>query len=434
MTLHRLRLRQRHPWERRAPMIDRLELMSQILHYDHALEESHDVFLLALEAFVQLLDFRQAYNVSFYSILQNPSTLPQDELLSGYVDVKMASPGQLVWQGSVLEAASRAPVRSNTGPGKGRKRKHAPNTEEQEKAVVTTFEPFEGWLNSDDAPAAATSEKKKRKTGNAKGRVDNKVTAATNAIEDMATAMQEPFDQLGSRASHSDSNGVSDDENDGDGSDLELSSNNGLQENPGEQSESESDADTFDFDFDMPEAEDDLALDREPEPEAEAEGAADGDNTKQEGHVGKESGKGETNDEDEKLSFLRRPKAAELALDIPDVGQIRYNYMDEYFRAKCNHPDHGTACLRRRSAVESGRGTSTKKSAGQGRPIGSLVAWLLQANKFPDQKSHVKAAVASKHARVAGRRLCMQQPAAEDMVQFERKQREGESSEPEDIL
>ena len=78
--------------------------------------------------------------------------------------------------------------------------------------------------------------------------------------------------------------------------------------------------------------------------------------------------------------------------------------------------------------------TAAKKSAGQGRPIGSLIAWLMAANKHAGQHEHVKAKVATQAVRMEARIFFFQECAgARTMESYERPKRDGEESEPEDI-
>ncbi len=120
------------------------------------------------------------------------------------------------------------------------------------------------------------------------------------------------------------------------------------------------------------------------------------------------------------LGFARRPGVCEIRYLLTGNlrGELRYNIMSQFYRAVC--PVHSDQCMRRRSAVESGR------SAGQGRPIGLLVHWLQTAKDFPTRDEHMRAAVGAlehrRDARVAFYRL----HGSQEFAKHERPRRTGE--------
>ena len=78
------------------------------------------------------------------------------------------------------------------------------------------------------------------------------------------------------------------------------------------------------------------------------------------------------------------------------------------------------------------------KQKGQGRPVGLLIAWLLQGPDCDDKDTHQrrKAALgtpAQRHLRVAARNWAKQQPELRPLFDLERERRDGEESEPEAI-
>ena len=109
-------------------------------------------------------------------------------------------------------------------------------------------------------------------------------------------------------------------------------------------------------------------------------------------------------------------------------GQIRYNVVSEFMRAHCEyHAD----CHRQRT-VKGSEG-KTKKCQGQGRCLGTLLAWLDSGKDYETKAAHQKAASASKAIREEARRKFMQTREGQEFAQFERDKRAGEGDEPDDI-
>ena len=111
----------------------------------------------------------------------------------------------------------------------------------------------------------------------------------------------------------------------------------------------------------------------------------------------------------------RRPGVSELVLAVGGDGFLRYNITGNYMRAQC--PMHDD-CFRRR-VLYAGR-------LGQGRPIGSLVAWLKDAGSHSNKSSHVKAPLAPLAARIAARTYFATLPDAQTFLAKERNMTDAE--------
>ena len=111
----------------------------------------------------------------------------------------------------------------------------------------------------------------------------------------------------------------------------------------------------------------------------------------------------------------RRAGVAELVMPVGPHGFLRYNATGGYLRAQC--PVHED-CFRRR-ALHEGR-------LGQGRPIGSLIAWLQSAEDFGTRQQHVAAPVAS--LRSAARAFFGGLPHADSFLAKERPQTAAEAA------
>lgn len=112
-------------------------------------------------------------------------------------------------------------------------------------------------------------------------------------------------------------------------------------------------------------------------------------------------------------------------ITIPGHGELVY-YMDlECIQAKCNDPRHGD-CRRQRSIKPGAR-------PGQGRPIGLLVSWLMQQDKFETQQAHSHNCKPNHTERVEAREVFMQLEQASEFSVFERDKRPNEADEPEKI-
>ena len=120
---------------------------------------------------------------------------------------------------------------------------------------------------------------------------------------------------------------------------------------------------------------------------------------------------------------------------LPDVsvahgsaGDIRYNPLSESFIAVCKQPGHGDC---RRSRTCRAAKTLTERSAGQGRPLGLLTAWLDTGSRHGTADGH-KANITkiTREDRLRARAAFQAQPDAQLVTVFERDRREGEAEEP----
>lgn len=110
-------------------------------------------------------------------------------------------------------------------------------------------------------------------------------------------------------------------------------------------------------------------------------------------------------------------------------GDLRYNIKSASFYAECKvHED----CRKTRSASAAVRLTS--RSAGQGRPLGLLAAWLERSGEFDTANDH-KGAISTINLadRQDARRNLATLPHSEDLFNHERPKREGEEDEPKHI-
>lgn len=106
----------------------------------------------------------------------------------------------------------------------------------------------------------------------------------------------------------------------------------------------------------------------------------------------------------------RAAKVSEDVLDIPTLGEIRYNER-QFFRAHC--PVHGPDCRRQRQSVAG-------KRAGAGRPLGALAAWLEDANAYRTAAEHIASKTATYNRRQAARALLKATPGADRFLAYER--------------
>ena len=120
---------------------------------------------------------------------------------------------------------------------------------------------------------------------------------------------------------------------------------------------------------------------------------------------------------------------------MPDVsvahgsaGDIRYNALSESFLAVCKQPGHGDC---RRSRTSRAAKTLNERSAGQGRPLGLLAAWLDAGSRRSTGDAH-KASITdiTREDRVRSRAAFQALPDAQLVGVFERDRREGEPEEP----
>ena len=108
-------------------------------------------------------------------------------------------------------------------------------------------------------------------------------------------------------------------------------------------------------------------------------------------------------------------------------GELRFNFAGDYMRAFC--PVHGD-CVRQRATREHAV-AATPVAAGQGRPIGALYRWLLEARQHRTRAEHVAARTAGRALRAEAReRFLLLEGAVDFSREYERPLRPGESEEP----
>lgn len=116
----------------------------------------------------------------------------------------------------------------------------------------------------------------------------------------------------------------------------------------------------------------------------------------------------------------RAAKVAEEVFDLTPFGipgELRYNERG-FMRAHCKR--HGAQCRRQRQ--------TTPGRAGAGRPIGSLVQWLREAEQHDNHLEHVCALPAMFRDRVTARNLFTTFPNADSFLNLERSQYSSEMS------
>jgi hypothetical protein len=120
------------------------------------------------------------------------------------------------------------------------------------------------------------------------------------------------------------------------------------------------------------------------------------------------------------------------ALSIAGFGEIRYNMAQENMSAVCKDVRHGKDCRRVRTCH--GPSRVNVKNSGQGRPIGILVAWLMEGHRHADCAAH-KAAMAeiTHEMRVAARLVFSDLPGSAEMASLERSLNPGEANEPANV-
>lgn len=119
------------------------------------------------------------------------------------------------------------------------------------------------------------------------------------------------------------------------------------------------------------------------------------------------------------LGFVRKPGICEVRFDLGRLGEIRYNFTSEFFRAHC--PVHDQ-CMRRRSALASDR------IHGQGRPLGLLAHWLETAGNYRDKDQHIRAKPGSFDERRQARDRFEARHGSHEMTKYERDRTNKESS------
>ena len=120
-------------------------------------------------------------------------------------------------------------------------------------------------------------------------------------------------------------------------------------------------------------------------------------------------------------------------LEIPHLGKIRYYRHERHLVAVCTNPEHQD-CRMTRTLDEAPRlGKPGSKSAGQGRPLGLMVAWLRKQFDYSSQQGHLKTCKPDLESRQEARRELRDMPRGEQFLGYERAVRPGEPEEPEAI-
>ena len=129
------------------------------------------------------------------------------------------------------------------------------------------------------------------------------------------------------------------------------------------------------------------------------------------------------------LAWSRKPGVFEQRFFVPRYGEIRYNSSQQFIRAHCSNPAHGSTCLRRRISTASS--ASTAKARGQGRPIGLLLSWLKEGAACRDKSEHMSMPVPSHETRAVARTDFLKVAGAQDFSNMsERALRANEEEEP----
>ena len=120
-------------------------------------------------------------------------------------------------------------------------------------------------------------------------------------------------------------------------------------------------------------------------------------------------------------------------LEIPHLGKLRYYRHEKHVIAVCSNPEHHD-CRMTRTLEEPPRvGKPGSKSAGQGRPLGLMLAWLQKQFDYSTQQAHLKSCKPDLESRQEARRELRGMPRGEAFLAYERALRPGESEEPEAI-
>lgn len=129
------------------------------------------------------------------------------------------------------------------------------------------------------------------------------------------------------------------------------------------------------------------------------------------------------------LAWSRKPGVFEQRFIVPGYGELRYNSSQNFIRAHCTNPRHGSTCLRRRISTASS--ASAAKARGQGRPIGLLLSWLKEGATCHDKSEHMNLPVASHETRATARTEFLKVVGAKDFSNMaERALRANEEEEP----
>jgi hypothetical protein len=124
----------------------------------------------------------------------------------------------------------------------------------------------------------------------------------------------------------------------------------------------------------------------------------------------------------------RQPGMQEVVFDVPGLGTLRFNIMNRTICAHCTCPNHFPDCRKQRTVCATQ--TAAAARAGQGRPIGLLVAWLHDSHAHATNMLHSKAPIATFETRAAARELFNALPGAAEFAFYERPKSPDEGDEP----
>lgn len=125
--------------------------------------------------------------------------------------------------------------------------------------------------------------------------------------------------------------------------------------------------------------------------------------------------------------------SAEVVVHFPSCGKISFYAGDNRFEAvcSCHTPTGSSRCILTRTSA----GSNRKKS--QGRPLGLLAAWLLNAEVMGTKDDHCNRlwllSSLSKEDRLAARRYLASLPAGPNLLACERAKAQNEDSEPDGV-
>jgi hypothetical protein len=130
----------------------------------------------------------------------------------------------------------------------------------------------------------------------------------------------------------------------------------------------------------------------------------------------------------------RKQKISEVLLDLPPdfPGRLSYNISSRSFQATCFCEEHKTTLNLKGEPLQcriSRTSNASRWKPQQGRPLGTLVAWLRKASEHPDQPGHIYSIPSPKERRDA-RTWLMTLPNVESFLSLERPLRPGEADEP----
>lgn len=132
--------------------------------------------------------------------------------------------------------------------------------------------------------------------------------------------------------------------------------------------------------------------------------------------------------------WASRKNTPDASVTLPNGGTTNYYLSTKSFQANCMCDAHGPQNTCRLTRTQKASASASQQA--QGRPLGFMASWLLEAGHFPTANDHKGAwglqLAAAKERRVAARAVLRTCAAFEALAMRERPRREGEGSEPED--